>query len=237
MANASDAANTATASSTDTRGAPRLFWVGMAVFLIVMVFLGFGSTYGRQLVLGLEISGAGVVETDWVIHLHAAVFVGWMALLFGQAVLAARGRIQAHMTLGKYGGPALGTAVVLAGSLILYQQITAVVAKDLLSWAEWPKILLGTFQSWFGLLGFAVLMGLGLRDRRRPAAHKRYMMLATMMLVPAAINRMDYLANTIGIPILVAPLLAYDLYTEGRLHRATLVGAGLLGVKFVVAFL
>jgi membrane associated rhomboid family serine protease len=172
-----------------------------------------------------------------VIHLHAAVFVGWMALLFGQSVLAARGRIQAHMTLGKYGGPALGTAVVLAGSLILYQQITAAVAKDLFSWAEWPKILLGTMQAWFGLLGFAVLMGLGLRDRRRPAAHKRYMTLATIMLVPAAINRMDYLPHTIGIPILIAPLLAYDLYTEGRLHRATLVGAGLLGVKFVVAFL
>jgi len=230
-------AETPTVSSTDTRGVPRLFWVGMAVFLILIVFLGFGSTYGRQLVLGLEISGAGVVETDWVIHLHAAVFVAWMALLLAQTVLAARGRIQAHMTLGSYGGPALGIAVVLAGSLILYQQITAVVAKDLVSWADWPKILLGTFQAWFGLLGFAVLMGLGLRDRRRPAAHKRYMTLATMMLVPAAINRMDYLASTIGIPILVAPLLVYDLYTEGRLHRATLVGAGLLGVKFVVEYL
>jgi hypothetical protein len=237
MANASDAANTTIASSTDTRGSPRLFWVGMAVFLIVMVFLGFGSTYGRQLVLGLEISGAGVVETDWVIHLHAAVFVGWMALLLGQAVLAARGRIQAHMTLGKYGGPALGTAVVLAGSLILYQQITAVVANDLLSWAEWPKILLGTFQSWFGLLGFAVLMGLGLRNRRRPAAHKRYMTLATIMLVPAAINRMDYLANTIGIAVMVAPLLAYDLYTERRVRPATLIGTGWIGALLIVEYL
>jgi len=237
MTDTSSNTETPSTSTPDTRPEPRLFWVGMAVFLILIVFLGFGSTYGRQLVLGLEISGSGVVETDWVIHLHAAVFVGWMALLLGQAVLAARGRIQAHMMLGSYGGPALGIAVVLAGSLILYQQITAVVAKDLVSWAEWPKILLGTFQAWFGLLGFAVLMGLGLRDRRRPAAHKRYMTLATMMLVPAAINRMDYLADTIGIAAMVAPLLVYDLYTEGRLHRATLVGAGLLGVKFVVAFL
>jgi hypothetical protein len=51
---------------------PRLFWVGMAVFLIVMVVLGFGSTYGRQLALGQDISGFGIVEADGVIHLHAA---------------------------------------------------------------------------------------------------------------------------------------------------------------------
>jgi hypothetical protein len=37
-------AETQAAPSPDTRESPRLFWVGMAVFLTVMVFLGFGST-------------------------------------------------------------------------------------------------------------------------------------------------------------------------------------------------
>jgi len=246
MANASDAANTATASSTETRGSPRLFWVGMAVFLIVMVLLGFGSTYGRQLVMGTEIGAdgpydGGVVETDWVIHLHAAVFVGWLALLLGQAVLAARGRIQAHMALGSYGGPALGIAVVLVGSLITWMQASAAVAKGQVTWAEWPVILLGTMPSWFSLLGFVVLGGLGLRHRNRPAVHKRYMICGTILLVVAATSRMDYLlgswANTIGIAVMVAPLFAYDLYTERRLRPATLIGTGWVGALLIAVYL
>lgn len=114
-------AETQAAPSTDTRGSPRLFWVGMAVFLIVMVFLGFGSTYGRQIVMGTEIGvdgpyDDGLVATDWVIHLHTVVFVGWLALLLAQATLVARGRTQAHMTLGRYGGIALGALVLLTGA-------------------------------------------------------------------------------------------------------------------------
>jgi hypothetical protein len=246
MTDASSSAETQAASTVRTRGAPRFFWVGMAVFLILIVFLGFGSTYGRQLLLGTEIGAdgpydGGVVETDWVIHLHAAVFVGWLALLLGQTVLAARGRMRAHMTLGSYGGLTLGIAVVLVGFLITYQQATSAVAKDLVTWAEWPKILLGTMPSWFSLLGFAVLFGLGLRHRNRPAVHKRHMICGTILLVVAATSRMDYLlgswANTIGIAVMVAPLLAYDLYTERRVRPATLIGTGWIGALLVVEYL
>jgi len=218
--------------------APRFFWVGMAVFLIVIVFLGFGSTYGRQLVLGKEISGAGVVETDWVIHLHAAVFVGWTALLLAQTILIARGQTQAHMRLGGYGGTALAGALIGVGVLITAVQAQAGVSKGVFTWAEVPLL---TMQSWFGLLGFAVLFGLGLLYRRRPAAHKRYMTLATVMLVTAATSRMGYLLgpweNTIGFGMMVAPLLAWDLYTERHVLPATLIGTGFVAALLVVEYL
>jgi preprotein translocase subunit SecG len=239
MTDTSSNTETQAAPSTDARPGPRLFWVGMAVFLILIVFLGFGSTYGRQLVLGLEIGVA--VETDWMIHLHAAASVGWLALLLGQAVLAARGRMRAHMALGKYGAPALGTAVVVAGSLIYYQGVVMRAgAKDVFSGAGWPTILVTT-PSWIGLLGFVVLMGLGLRYRRRPAAHKRYMTLATMSLVSPAFARMSYLLGSWaffkGIAIMVAPLLAYDLYTERRVRPATLIGTGFVVAPYIVLLL
>jgi len=241
MTDTSSNTETQAAPSTDPRPGPRLFWVGMAVFLILIVFLGFGSTYGRQLALGLEISGKGVVETDWVIHLHAAVSVGWLALLLGQTVLAARGRMRAHMALGKYGAPALGTAVVLAGFLIVYQSVVGFVAKDVFSWAEWPTILLWTMQFWVRLLGFAVLLGLGLLRRSQPAVHKRYMICGTILLVVPATGRMHYLlgpwSNTIGIAIMLAPLFAYDLYTERRVRPATLIGTGFVVAPLIVVFL
>jgi len=246
MTDTANDAETQAASSAGPRESPRLFWVGMAVFLIVIVVLGFGSTYGRQLVMGQEIGAdgpydGGVVATDWVIHLHAAVFVGWMVFLLMQATLVARGRTRVHMTLGKYGGPVLAIVLVGVGSLITYVQATAAVSKGLVTWAEWPNILLATMPSWFSLLGFAVLLGLGLLYRKRPAVHKRYMICGTILLVVAATSRMNYLlgswANTIGIAVMVAPLFAYGVYTERRVRPATLIGTGFVGALLVVEYL
>jgi hypothetical protein len=225
-------ADTATDVQQTTESGGRFFWVGMAVFLIVMVFLGFGSTYGRQIALGLEISGAGVVETDWVIHLHTVVFMGWMALLLVQTILAARGRTRAHMTLGEYGGIALGVLVVGVGGLITYVQAEAAIAEGIFTWGEWSQILEFTMVSWLSLLCFVLLLGLGLRYRRQPEVHKRYMVLGTAVLVMAAFGRMEYLVGpwtlSAGLGVTVTPLLAYDLYTERRVHRATLIGGGVV---------
>lgn len=224
-------------ATTDAYTAPRLFWVGMAVFLIVMVFLGFGSTYGRQLVLGQEISGHAAAETDWIIHLHAAVFVGWMAFLLVQTTLVARNQTRVHMTLGGYVGPALGLGIVVVGSLITLESARAGISKGLFTRAEAPLI---TMVSWYGLLSFVVLGGLGLLYRRRPEEHKRYMMFGTIMLAFAATSRMGYLlgpwSNTIGMALMIAPLLAHDLYADGPVHTATLVGTGAAVLHLVIEY-
>ncbi len=238
MTNTSSSADKSTTAPDRNASSSRFFWVGMAVFLTLIVFLGFGSTYGRQLVLGLEISGAGFVETDWVIHLHAAVFVGWMAFLLTQVVLIARGRTRTHMTLGGYGGIALGATVLVVGSLIAYVQARAGVAEGMITWSEAPFFVPGT---WTSLLGFALLLTLGLLYRRQPEVHKRYMVFATMTLVFAATSRMGYLLgeweNTIGGALMVAPVIAYDLSTEGRIRSASFLGTGVMAALLVVEFL
>lgn len=236
---------TDTSSSANPTPAPdrnafscRLFWVGMTAFLTLMVFLGFGSTYGRQLVFGLEISGAGIVATDWVIHLHATVFVGWMAFLLMQVVLIACGRTRTHMTLGGYGGSALGAAVLLGGGLIAYVQARTGVSEGMITWSEAPFFFP---ETWTSLLGFAVLFGLGILNRTRPEVHKRYMVFATIALVLAATSRMDYLlgpwSNSIGMGLMVAPILGYDLYTEKRVRSASLLGTGVMAALLAVEFL
>lgn len=236
MINTSLSAETQAASTSRTRPAPRLFWVGMAVFLIVMVALGFGSTYGRQLVLGQDISGVGVVETDWVIHLHAAVFVGWMVFFLVQTVLMARGRARLHVFAGTYGGALMAVAIFGTGLLITYMQIEGLVSRGIFTWSEWPGILVATMTPWGALVVFGLLLGLGLLYRSRPEVHKRYMALATVGLAAAATQRMEYLLGfqsiyvleCIGIGAMVLPLFAYDFYTDGRVHRPTLIGTGIL---------
>ncbi|NBC66128.1 MAG: hypothetical protein GVY07_10810 [Bacteroidetes bacterium] len=219
----------------------RWFFVGMAVFLILIVVLGFGSTYGLQLLTGSEISGAGIVETDWVIHIHAFVFVGWMLLLLTQTVFVAKGETDVHMAIGKTVGFGLAVAVLIAGSLITYEQIQAAVSQGFVTWAEWPIILINSMQSWMALLLFAGFLGLGLRNRKHPQVHKRYMMFATIMLVFAATSRMEYLLgpwyNTIGMGLMVAPFYIYDLYTSGRVYNATWVGTGGAVVSLIIQYL
>ena len=84
-----------------------------------------------------------------------------------------------------------------------------------------------------------------LRTRRTdPQTHKRMMLLATLMLLDAAIARMSwlpynefprsYLAVHIYLLLLLVPPLLYDLARTGRIHRAWVWGLTLL-LPWVVA--
>jgi hypothetical protein len=73
--------------------------------------------------------------------------------------------------------------------------------------------------------------------RRDPETHKRMMILATLVLLPAAITRMTWLPTTLPASfdaphaymfLLLAPALAYDVVRLGRPHAAYLIGLALL---------
>lgn len=102
---------------------PRLFYGGMALLLTAIVFAGFWPTYFDPLLSG-DVPGhpQGMIEISWPIHLHAAVFVGWMALLLAQAGLVARGKARTHMRFGQYGA-AFGLLVILVGVFITFVQM------------------------------------------------------------------------------------------------------------------
>ena len=57
------------------RSRPRLFFVGMALFMTTVVFLGFWPTYFGPLLVGAGFDG------HWILHVHAFIYMGWMAVL------------------------------------------------------------------------------------------------------------------------------------------------------------
>lgn len=67
------------------------------------------------------------------------------------------------------------------------------------------------------------------------------MLFATIALVFAATSRMHYLlgphSNSIGLGLMVAPILGHDLYSEGRVRVASLVGTAVMAVLLAVEFL
>src|SRR5262245_7304234 len=88
----------------------RSFYLGMTVFMFAVVAAGFWAPYFEPLL-------RGIASRPWLIHLHAAVFVGWMALLFLEVLFVVMGRIQLHRTVGNI-GMAYGALVFVSGVLV-----------------------------------------------------------------------------------------------------------------------
>ena len=85
---------------------------------------------------------------------------------------------------------------------------------------------------------FAILVGLGLYHRRRPDAHKRLMLLATLALLPRALGRIRIL-NAVGPPaffgvtvLFIVAVVACDYWTGRRVHAVSLWG----GLFFALSF-
>lgn len=90
---------------------------------------------------------------------------------------------------------------------------------------------------------FAVFVSWAFLSRRRDTeTHKRLMVLATVIPLPAAIDRIAWLPGTmaqgpLNMPLytllLLLPVLIYDIMRHGRMHRAYVIGI-LLNLPFVI---
>src|SRR5215471_15970568 len=87
-------------------------YVGLALMIVAIVFAGFSRSF----------YGTFVENTahPWIIHVHAAVYVGWLALLIAQTVLAGRGDIATHRRVGKFG--------IAYGALVWVLGLTVAIA-------------------------------------------------------------------------------------------------------------
>jgi hypothetical protein len=80
-----------------------------------------------------------------------------------------------------------------------------------------------------GIVAFTIVIFASWRARRKPDAHKRLILLATIGLAEAAFGRFPW--NRIGLPpaagavsglgILILFVIAYDLVSLHRIHRST----------------
>ena len=89
------------------------------------------------------------------------------------------------------------------------------------------------------MLVFAILVGSAFYFRRRVDTHKRFMLLATIALLPAAVARLPIGFIETGGPLaffgvadlFIVPCLIFDFVTRGRPHRATVLGGALIVIS------
>jgi hypothetical protein len=204
-----------------TRRQARLFYVGMALAVLVTVFAGFSRTYYLKGYFGSP-------ELSLLLHVHGLVFTAWVLLFVAQTTLVATHRTRIHRRLG-VAGAVLATLVLIVGT-------TTAILRAKQGAAPVPGVPPLAFLAipFFDMVVFAILVATGLYFRRKLETHKRLMTLAMISLMSAPIARLPLELLRAGPPaffgltdLFILALLVYDLATRRRVHAATVWG-GLL---------
>jgi hypothetical protein len=196
----------------------RYFFPAMASLILGGVVLGFAETY--------YLAGVFLAPLpNLLIHVHAAVFTAWILLLIVQSSLVLAKRVDLHRRLGIFGFGLAITMVVLGIS----------AATDLLRRNQ-SAMGMDAKAFYAGALGdiviFAILVFFAYRFRFNPPVHKRLILIATIALLGAPINRwpleiIDRSPNIIFVfqYAFLLPIVVYDLWSVRRIERATIWGA------------
>jgi hypothetical protein len=204
-------------------GARLYLW--MALISAVIVFVGFApSFYLNGLFTRRSLDALRIV--------HGVVFTLWLVLLVAQTSLVAAKRSDMHRRLGWLGG-VLAALMVAIGLTISIEGV-----KHGFQTPGLPPRQMFLVVPFFDMLVFGGLIAAALGYRRRPAVHKRLMILATIALLPAPIARIaipgltDALLKGFGLSyaVLLACILC-DAVQQRRLHRIWLWGGGLIVVS------
>jgi hypothetical protein len=224
----------------------RTFFTGMALAMALATFAGFAPTYYLA-----AFNDGPIPVLTLSIHIHGALSTAWILLLILQTRLIAARRYDIHRLTGA-AGALIGVGILVSGIFVAIHSKRRVHTPETADTLADPYVFLI-----FGLSSvviFALFATLGVLNRRRPDAHKRYMLLATASLIIPALARIVNLvvqgAGIVGPPgvvgalvvvnLFLIPLFVYDFVTRGRLHRVTLWGGGFFVLcellRFVIGF-
>ncbi len=209
----------------------RPFFISMLVAVWLAILSGFVYNNVQKYL-------TGHLTYPWIVHIHAAFFMGWLVLFTTQLVLVHRGKVGTHRRLGVYGA-------ALAAVMVILGVMTAIMTEQLkfgppASDPPFLSVMLGD------MLIFGGLVTAGIGARRIPASHKRLILIATLVLTDAGFGRClspkivewmglknywDFKSFAEGgwpfirfqlLPVytLIAALGAFDLFTQKRLHPA-----------------
>jgi hypothetical protein len=199
--------------------------IPIALLMAAIAVAGFWRTYFGALF-------AGHSQREWLVHAHAAIFMGWIGLVMLQSYLAISGRTALHVTVGRI-GMIYGVGLVVSGlafSLIMFSRHVAAVGVD--------GVKGGFLVPLTDMLTFSLFLFGAWRTRKRPESHRRFILLATNTLLIAAVGRPFGGTGSIAlgdvVPFLLvwlSPLwiaMAYDGLRHRILHPVYAWGAVLL---------
>lgn len=202
-----------------------LFFPVMSLLLLAITVAGFWRPfYGRD-------PAAAALQAHQVVH--GLVASSWFLLAALQPLLVATGHVGLHRRLG-WAGAAIAAAMLATGLQVIATTPATWQARGIDLAGARGDLGLILWGNVFGLLAFAVFVTRGILLRRRPDAHRRLMLLASLSVMGPAVGRAAGLPVFGGlpwVPLAVAALLllslaivAHDLVTLRRVHRESAWG-------------
>jgi len=206
------------------------FYVTMAAIFVAIAFGGFFGTYWLQIARRTFAGSA-------MLHLHGLLFSLWTLFFLSQALLVANGKLKKHRAWGLL-GISLATAMLFTGLAVAIQGLQARLDAGYDDAARAFTVVPVT-----AVLMFAGFVAAAVINLKRPEWHKRFMLVATVSLLQAAMARFFFLAATGGGPglrpglgppqpiertmivgflveLLIVAAIIHDRRSHGRVHPA-----------------
>ena len=212
-------------SSGISRATPSFFF-GAHLVLLAVVLVGFSPSFY------LRAGFHHVTRLPTLLYVHGVVLTVWFLLTVVQGWLIRAQTLRLHRRLG-YAAAGFAAIVIVFGTLANLRLISEIDSP-----ADGENIVV--WGNFFTLVMFAAFVSLAVRFRKRPDAHKRLMLLASMSIVGPALARFPRwpifaggleagrIYAIAGLLIMFALLLTYDMFTRKRPHPASWVGMVLI---------
>jgi hypothetical protein len=205
----------------DWRQSDRRLFAAVALLFPLIVFIGFARTCYLKAAFGSP------PVPSLLVHVHGLVMTAWVFYFVAQVWLIRSNRARVHMRAGML-GIALAIVVLVVGFF------TAAAAAFGSASAP-PDIPPLSFMivPMTDLVMFAGLFGAAIYYRKRPAHHKRLMLLTVINFIPPAIARIPIESLQaagplffFGVPAaMILGLLVYDTWRNRKLNRVFLIGS------------
>lgn len=205
------------------------FFLISAILFPLLVIIGFSKNYYLRPFFDL-----GPLYSNMV-RFHAVVMTAWILLFATQAWLVSSKRVKLHMKLG-WAGVGLAVLVLVTGYLVAIGALEHQTAAD--RGGIPPLVFLVVPIA--DLVLFVVYFGLAIVWRKRPAEHKRLMLLSAANFLPPAAARFPVASLLalgplwiFGVPtVLTIIALIYDTWRSRKLNVTFLLGSILLIASF-----
>jgi hypothetical protein len=209
------------------------FFFGAHVVLLVLVLLGFSPSFY------LRAAFHHVTRLPALLYVHGAVLTVWFLLTVVQGWLIRTQRLRLHRRLG-YVAAGYAAIVIVFGTLANLKLISEIDSP-----ADGENVVV--WGNFFTLVMFAAFVSLAVVFRKRPEAHKRLMLLASMSIVGPALARFprwSIFAGGLeagknyaiaGLLIMFASLLTYDVVARKKPHPASWGGMVVILISLAAA--
>jgi hypothetical protein len=199
-------------------------YLAIALLGACIALVGFWPKYFSKM-------AAFAPDSPWYIHVHAAVFSGWLALLGLQAWLAANRHLRVHRKVGRILIP-YAILIVFVGWMVAILSFRDRIPAE--GFAAASNRLYVPFTD---VIFFAPVAVGAWWFRHRPEVHKRLIVVATTVLLIAAAHRA--IGNNFGrppaltlvLPLWLSPILlgmSVDWVRARRVHLAYLIGIAIV---------